>query len=104
MVLVDAVAGEGVLAFRTHVHTNKRWFCVGVTDRLTQRDSDYAQPEYSIKYVHVGRISYATGDGKYNIDSPKDEICEGTYVVVEVDRSKCTVTFTLEGGHREGKR
>ena len=65
MVLLDVVAGEGVFSFRTRVHNKKGIMWIGVTDRVTQKESDWAQHEHSIQYgCSAGIIYYATGNGK----------------------------------------
>ena len=62
--LLDAVVGEGVFSFRTHIHNTKEGrMCIGVTDRVTQKEKDWAQHQHSIKYwCYSGDIIYAADD------------------------------------------
>jgi hypothetical protein len=65
MVLLD-VGRERVFSFRAHIHQKKGYMRIGVTDKVTQRERDWAQHEHSIKYgCSYGFIAYATGYGKY---------------------------------------
>ena len=41
---------EGVFSFRTRIHNTKGYMWIGVTDRVTQKERDWAQHECSIQY------------------------------------------------------
>ena len=42
MVLLDIVVGEGVFSFRIHIHNKKGHMWIGVADRVTQKERDWA--------------------------------------------------------------
>jgi hypothetical protein len=65
MVLLDVV-GEGGLSFRTHIHNRKDSICIGVTDRVTQKERTSAQSEHCIFYgCKSGHVWCATGNDQF---------------------------------------
>jgi hypothetical protein len=95
MVLLNVVVGEGVFSFRTRLHQLKGGICIGVTDRVTQKERNSAQQEHSIQYgCWGGIIYYATGDDKDKHENSAS-VSEGMELLCEVEREKCQVTFTV---------
>ena len=86
------------LCLHIHIHQSSGGnIFVGVTDRVQQNKSQCADSEHSLVYWGWGRTIYY-GDGNEEVRRDTgDRLCSGMDVVVEVDKSTSTITFTLEG-------
>ena len=100
MVLLDVQVGEKVFCFRTHIHAYKGYITLGVTDRVSLKENNSAQREYSFEYEGDGIILYGVGEEKEHKQATDDPLRKDTIVYVEVDKTNCTVTFTLQDSNR----
>jgi hypothetical protein len=101
MVVLDLVI-SGVFSFRTHVHNLNEGIRFGVIDRLAHKGKESINYSQSIVYGSSGRIYFSIGNDQ-RTEVQAEALYEGSEVLMEVDKSKCSMTFIVKNGYNKAK-
>ena len=98
LVMLNTVVDEMIFCISVRIiHTSNRKICIGLTDRLTQRNRQSVNHSHSIYYYGGGAIYYGTEEKAqpYRESITNDCLSSGMEVVIKVDMQASTVTFNL---------